>query len=197
MKTSVDWKSLTIPACLPVTTDYKPDKRLLNNHYKLYTYDLYLDADNDLSNKDDVERVVMKPEEQLKEFISQRIGQGFQLVCSGTPQERAIYFSPISQPRSGVIPQGTPDEEYFFMMGRNFHKLTYTLSSDQVSFIRYHPTHVINVHPVSYSYRLWSDCTQQYVKMNTPFVHDDLTNYNWNYMDQYIARDQDCLGLIE
>jgi hypothetical protein len=32
-----------------------------------------------LSNKDDVERVVMKPEEQLKEFISQRIGQ----VCNG------------------------------------------------------------------------------------------------------------------
>jgi hypothetical protein len=47
MMTSVDWKSLTIPACLPVTTDYNPDQRLLNNHYKLYTYDLYLDVDNE------------------------------------------------------------------------------------------------------------------------------------------------------
>ena len=45
MKTSVDWKSLTIPACLPVTTDYKPDQRLLDNHYKLYTYDLCLQVD--------------------------------------------------------------------------------------------------------------------------------------------------------
>ena len=47
LKTSVDWKSLTIPACLPVTTDYNPDQRLLDNHYKVYTYDLYLDVDNE------------------------------------------------------------------------------------------------------------------------------------------------------
>ena len=48
LKTSVDWKSLTIPACLPVTTDYNPDQRLLDNHYLVYTYDLYLDDDNEL-----------------------------------------------------------------------------------------------------------------------------------------------------
>ena len=47
LKTSVDWKSLTIPACLPVTTDYNPDQRLLDNHYLVYTYDLYLDVDNE------------------------------------------------------------------------------------------------------------------------------------------------------
>ena len=66
-----------------------------------------------------------------------------------------------------------------------------------MSFTRYHPTHVINVHPVYYPYRLWSECTQQYVGVNTEFIHDDMTNYNWNYMDQYIVRDQDCLNLID
>jgi hypothetical protein len=29
LQTGVDWKSLTIPACLPITTDYFPDERSL------------------------------------------------------------------------------------------------------------------------------------------------------------------------
>jgi hypothetical protein len=66
-----------------------------------------------------------------------------------------------------------------------------------VSFTKYHPTNVINIHPLIYSYRLWSDCTKQYVRLETSFVHDDMTKYNWNYMDQYIARDPDCKTLID
>ena len=31
--TGVDWKSLTIPASLPITTDYFPKKRSLVNDY--------------------------------------------------------------------------------------------------------------------------------------------------------------------
>lgn len=81
------------------------------------------------------------------------------------------------------------------MKGRNFHKLT--LSSGQVSFIRYHPTHVIKINSVCYHYHLWSESRQEYVKMETQFVYDDLTNYNWNYLDQYVSRDSDCLHLID
>ena len=33
--------------------------------------------------------------------------------------------------------------------------------------------------------------------MRTQFVYDDMTNYNWNYLDQYISRDPDCLNLID
>lgn len=67
----------------------------------------------------------------------------------------------------------------------------------QVSFTRYQPTHVINVPPVFYSYRLWCEFIQQHFKMKTIFNNNDITNYNWNYMDQYIARDPDYLNLIE
>lgn len=47
VKTTVDWKSLTIPACLPVTTDYFPDERLLNNHYKVHNYELFIGDEGD------------------------------------------------------------------------------------------------------------------------------------------------------
>ncbi|XP_028415172.1 GATOR complex protein DEPDC5-like isoform X2 [Dendronephthya gigantea] len=197
MKTSVDWKSLTIPACLPLTTDYHLDQRLLDSRYSIYAYNLYLGVEESSSNQDDVDCVVMRPENQLKEFILQRIGQGFQLVCSDIPKERTDLFSPLNHPRSAVIPQGTQDEVYNFMMGRNFHRLTYTPSENKVSFTRYHPTHVIDECMVSYPYWLWSDCTQEYVRMDTTFVHDDLTHYNWNYMDQYIVRDSEFSSLIK
>lgn len=45
MKTSVDWKSLTIPACLPLTTDYHPDQRLLDNRYFIYPNNMSLGVD--------------------------------------------------------------------------------------------------------------------------------------------------------
>ena len=52
VKTSVDWKSLTIPACLPVTTDYFPDERLLNRYYKVHNYELFIGEENDEDNED-------------------------------------------------------------------------------------------------------------------------------------------------
>ena len=36
----VDWKSLTMPASLPITTDYFPDKRSLENDYTVSQYAL-------------------------------------------------------------------------------------------------------------------------------------------------------------
>ncbi|KAA8587561.1 hypothetical protein FQN60_016423 [Etheostoma spectabile] len=36
----VDWKSLTTPACLPLTTDYFPDRQALQNDYTEGCYDL-------------------------------------------------------------------------------------------------------------------------------------------------------------
>ena len=33
LATGVDWKSITYPACLPITTDYLPDQRTLDTEY--------------------------------------------------------------------------------------------------------------------------------------------------------------------
>uniref|UniRef100_A0A6P7FXB0 GATOR complex protein DEPDC5-like n=1 Tax=Diabrotica virgifera virgifera TaxID=50390 RepID=A0A6P7FXB0_DIAVI len=46
LTTGVDWKSLTIPACLPITTDYFPDRRALNLDYVVSLYSLLPDSVN-------------------------------------------------------------------------------------------------------------------------------------------------------
>lgn len=43
----VDWKSLTTPACLPITTDYFPDRQTLQNDYTEGCYDLLPHGDLD------------------------------------------------------------------------------------------------------------------------------------------------------
>ena len=43
VKTSVDWKSLTCPALLPLTTDYMPSKKTLDSNYEESNYTLPID----------------------------------------------------------------------------------------------------------------------------------------------------------
>ena len=42
----MDWKSMTVPASLPITTDYFPDKRSLHNDYLVSEYKLLPDDVN-------------------------------------------------------------------------------------------------------------------------------------------------------
>ena len=85
----MDWKSLTIPASLPITTDYFPDPVSLVNEYVVNEYDLVpeeilSDAAADRSPLD-AKNSLPTNEEIFTELISQRLAQGFQLILL-TPQ---------------------------------------------------------------------------------------------------------------
>ena len=41
--TGVDWKSLSIPACLPMTTNYFPDQKTFEDDFFWYNYNVILD----------------------------------------------------------------------------------------------------------------------------------------------------------
>ena len=41
--TGVDWKSLSIPACLPMTTEYFPDQKTFENDFYWYNYNVIID----------------------------------------------------------------------------------------------------------------------------------------------------------
>jgi hypothetical protein len=76
IKLGVDWKSLSAPACLPITTDFFPDKRSLNNDYVLSIYTLIPDAVNaDFMRLRAVQRKPLSTEEVFKELVSQRLAQ--------------------------------------------------------------------------------------------------------------------------
>ncbi|GLD70842.1 DEP domain-containing protein 5 isoform X1, partial [Lates japonicus] len=73
----VDWKSLTTPACLPLTTDYFPDRQTLQNDYTEGCYDLL--PHSDLERRED-EGPVMSASQVFEEFICQRLMQGYQII---------------------------------------------------------------------------------------------------------------------
>ena len=75
---TIDWKSLCTPACLPLTTDFFPTEDDLRNYYQEYTYTVNPADDSVYQDDSDNER--RKVEALLTELISQRLAQGFQLI---------------------------------------------------------------------------------------------------------------------
>uniref|UniRef100_A0A8C5UFI0 GATOR1 complex protein DEPDC5 n=1 Tax=Malurus cyaneus samueli TaxID=2593467 RepID=A0A8C5UFI0_9PASS len=163
----VDWKSLTTPACLPLTTDYFPDRQSLQNDYTEGCYDLLPEADID---RRDEEGVQMTAQQVFEEFICQRLMQGYQIIVQSKPQKAAPAVPPplSSSPlySRGLVSRNRPEEEdqYWLSMGRTFHKVT--LKDKIITVTRYLPKRR---------------------KRSTKFSHERLEEYKWNYLDQYIC----------
>lgn len=68
--TGVDWKSLTMPACLPLTTDFFPSKTSLQNDYVIGEYNIDSSCIHSRYSLIDVYR----------ELVCQRLQKGFQII---------------------------------------------------------------------------------------------------------------------
>lgn len=67
---------MTIPACLPITTDYFPDKRSLQNDYVVSDYNLLPDDVNtDFAQQRAIYKKPLTTAEVFKELVSQRLAQ--------------------------------------------------------------------------------------------------------------------------
>lgn len=141
----VDWKSLTIPACLPITTDYFPDIRSLHNDYVVSDYTLLPDdVNSDYANSRAVYRKPLTTDQVFKEIVSARLAQGFQLIvledkannsppqapcCGGQKQKQSSLLK--------MIPPSEPTKEYLLSIGRIFHKIS--LSGSVITVTGYRP----------------------------------------------------------
>ncbi|VTJ74309.1 Hypothetical predicted protein [Marmota monax] len=103
----VDWKSLTTPACLPLTTDYFPDRQGLQNDYTEGCYDLLPEADMDRRDEDGVQ---MTAQQVFEEFICQRLMQGYQIIVQPKAQKpNPAVPPPLSS--SPLYSRGERDED--------------------------------------------------------------------------------------
>ncbi|KAI8039463.1 hypothetical protein M5D96_008187 [Drosophila gunungcola] len=147
----VDWKSLTIPACLPITTDYFPDKRSLNNDYVISDYTLLPDdVNHDYAQSRAVYRKPLSTEEVCKEIVSQRLAQGFQLIVvdEKPPTAGGCSSGSAVQP---VKPPCEINKEYLLSIGRIFHKIS--LTGSVITVTGYRPRHPYPPINVDYRYR--------------------------------------------
>lgn len=142
----MDWKSLTIPACLPITTDYFPDKRSLHNDYVISDYTLLPDDVNfDYANSRAVYRKPLSTEEVFTEIVSQRLAQGFQLIIfeeksNGSPAQAPCCGGLKQQRLTSVLNMKLGQEiskEYLLSIGRIFHKIS--LNGSVITVTGYRP----------------------------------------------------------
>lgn len=193
LTTGVDWKSLTIPACLPITTDYFPDKRSLQNDYLVSDYNLLPDDVNaDFAQNRAIYKEPLTTLEVFKELVSQRLAQGFQLIVGVNENEVIEAHCPTTAaPPSKVAPQtgkpvnGAPAKRYLLSIGRIFHKLT--LVGSTITVTRYRPRHPYPPFNIHYRYRFHAPNHDTYEVSWVSFTTEKLETYNWNYMDHYIC----------
>ncbi|XP_027719891.1 GATOR complex protein DEPDC5 isoform X7 [Vombatus ursinus] len=185
----VDWKSLTTPACLPLTTDYFPDRQGLQNDYTEGCYDLLPEADVD---RRDEEGMQMTAQQVFEEFICQRLMQGYQIIVQPKPQKTNPAVAPplSSSPlySRGLVSRNRPEEEdqYWLSMGRTFHKVT--LKDKIITVTRYLPKYPYESAQIHYTYSLCpSHLDSEFVSCWVEFSHERLEEYKWNYLDQYIC----------
>ncbi|CAG4908874.1 unnamed protein product [Colias eurytheme] len=205
LTTGVDWKSLTIPACLPITTDYFPDKRSLQNDYLVSDYNLLPDDVNaDFAQNRAIYKEPLTTMEVFKELVSQRLAQGFQLIVGVNENEVIESHCPSTHtpPPSKVAPQcgkpanSAPTKRYLLSIGRIFHKLT--LVGSTITVTRYRPRHPYPPFNIHYRYRFHAPNHDTYEVSWVAFTTEKLENYNWNYMDHYICTRGDTdFSLVE
>ena len=78
--TGVDWKSLCMPASLPLTISHFPDEPSLKkfyseNHYNLVIEDAITIQDKEKKDCVQFDRSSLPPEKKFMEMISQRLAQ--------------------------------------------------------------------------------------------------------------------------
>ncbi|CAL4161240.1 unnamed protein product, partial [Meganyctiphanes norvegica] len=157
MTTGVDWKSLTLPACLPITTDYFPDDRGLKNDYMVKEYSLLPEDMNEfcrLGSKRQLTAAIV-----FRELVSQRLAQGFQLILFDESEKTDLLNSSLqigNSPSSfSLMRQRSKNkessEEYRLSIGRIFHKIR--LKGSTIDVTIYTPRHPYPLLKRQYRYR--------------------------------------------
>lgn len=162
VRTGVDWRSLTVPACLPVTTDHHPDVASLHRHHYVTQYTLMVEE----STHSSACQTQPTADMMFEELICQRLCQGFQLVESSSGSEEGF-------------------SRYLFSQGNVYHSLELNGSTIFVS--QYKPQRYPSQLSFNYTYLSMGllGCSNRLNR--AVFTAIDRRRYNWNYLDNYVC----------
>jgi hypothetical protein len=201
------WKSLTTPACLPLTTDFFPSMEELSQLYVENTYSV-TPADDVNPYQDDSIDKLEKVEALLVELISQRLSQGFQIIISSVIDgSQKVPIGPLQEEYNGLqsgplssklktaggvnvprIPTMTP---YFLSLGDHVHRLFFDSSGQNVEVKRYMRKVSYDTQSYQYKCSIWPKYMPFYTQTSVTFSYPPLAFYNWNYLDHLISGFQD------
>ena len=209
-KLGVDYKSLVIPACLPLTTDYLPDTKSLENDYLDSEYSLIPEFQSaDLyerrcyKDEDHHNHYPLKTDQVFQEFVCQRLQQGFQVIMNQSYQVLQLQSSTPLQANTPNMSKtdnlelkvkklnateaaSLNDKYYVMSIGRIFHRLE--LDNSTVKVKTYRPRLALNNNvKIHYCYRFRAPDHDLYGVSWVDFETEKLEIYNWSYLDNYIC----------
>ncbi|XP_069956473.1 GATOR complex protein Iml1-like isoform X3 [Cherax quadricarinatus] len=192
LTTGVDWKSLTLPACLPITTDYFPEEQSLHNDYLVADYNLLPD-DMEEPARPSSGRKPLTTKLVFLELVAQRLAQGFQMImlAEKNPNQAVDVYGSNSR-YSGIgslmRKRSHADEssqEYRLSIGRMFHKIR--LCGSTITVTIYRPRHLYPQLKRHYKYRFQAPDMSSYEVSWVEFRTERLETYMWNHLDNYIC----------
>lgn len=196
LTTGVDWKSLVIPACLPITTDFFPDKHSLQYDYVVSDYSLVPEEHaTEISQsrryraeEEYKHHKALSTSQVYQELICQRLQQGFQMITlpKKPSSSNGVQNTPGSSVLRGHAKSDEQKEEYRMSIGRIFHTLS--LNGPVITVTQYRPRHASReVKPIEYRYKFQAPGSNCYVVSRVTFFGEKLENFNWSYLDHYIC----------
>lgn len=178
---AMKWKSLCSPASIPLTTEYFPSKLQLDTEYEQKPYTIAQNLDEDMSEDPKTK------EEFLRELISLRLSQGFQIVVGSAVAEafgqKALKIAKPFQKDNIAEDSGS----VFMSMGNLIHQLSCVNGTDvEVNMF----SRKVGIHEVpreaTYKPGVKSTLGLDYESRQI-VLHKDLFDYNWNNVDSYVA----------
>ncbi|KAK1594204.1 domain found in Dishevelled [Colletotrichum navitas] len=178
------WKTLCCPAAVPLTTEYFPTKSQFDMEYQRQPYVIAQNADDELTDEP------KSREEFLRELISLRFSQGFQVVVGPAVAkafgQRLLRIADIFS-RDQAMEDGT---SIFLSVGNTIHQLSCVNGTEvEVNiYIRKPAESTIGGSSSGPLYRpairtlMESGYQTQEVDISTP-----RPERNWNYIDSYLA----------
>ncbi|KAK2018070.1 domain found in Dishevelled [Colletotrichum eremochloae] len=182
------WKALCCPAAVPLTTEYFPTKSQFDMEYQRQPYVIAQNADDELTDEP------KSREEFLRELISLRFSQGFQVVVGPAVAkafgQRLLRIADIFS-RDQAMEDGT---SIFLSVGNTIHQLSCVNGTEvEVNiYIRKPAESTIGGSNSGPLYRpairtlMDSGYQTQEVDISTP-----RPERNWNYIDSYLAGHHD------
>ncbi|QSZ28751.1 hypothetical protein DSL72_003256 [Monilinia vaccinii-corymbosi] len=187
---TMKWKSLCSPASVPLTTESFPTKFQLETEYQQKPYNISQNFEDEL-NEDPNNR-----EDFLRELISLRLSQGFQIVIGPAVAEafgqKSLKIANVFE-RDRIAEDGA---SVFMSMGNIIHQLSCVNGTEiEVNMFVRKPTALTTpspgtLNPSGYfpAIRTTLGDTYESRKMTLGRPKDE---YNWNYVDSFIAGFED------
>lgn len=166
-----NWKSLCQPACLPMTIDFHPSPKELEDQAKFSVkqYSVTLPPMNETTYK--------SHKDLLDDLLIQRMRQDYQIVPPNIIQQSA---------RRDVTDNMLEDKT--LSMGHKIQRLSYNSITDSVDVVQYYARFAEDENPQTYRYLLWSAIRQDYEDVFQTFTKYTLP-YKWNELDMLISGD--------